>query len=83
MNKPDQDGDRHRHDVGIEEGRGDVQSFDRAQDRNRRRDHSIGVEQRGPEQSKKQKPFRATGDVSRPKWQAREFRLHRDYRPGE
>lgn len=49
--KSDHDHDRNRHDPGLELAGRYLQSFHRAQDRHRRREHSIAVEQRCPEDS--------------------------------
>ena len=46
------------HDVVVEDGRGDRQSLDRAEHRNRRRDHAVAVEQRragDPEQDQRRR----------------------------
>ena len=40
---------RNRDDVMLEGGRGDVESLDRAQHRDRRGDHAVAVKQRGAE----------------------------------
>ena len=45
----DQDHHRQRHDVRLEQRRGDVQPFDGAEHRNGRRDHAVAVEQRRAE----------------------------------
>ena len=46
---PDQNHDRDRHHVRIEERRRDLEPFDRAKHRDRRRDHAVAVEQRRTE----------------------------------
>ena len=48
LHRKQHDQDRHGqgHDVGVEGGRGDLETFDRGQDRERRRDHGVAVEQR-------------------------------------
>jgi len=46
-----QDPHGDRQDVGLEEGGGHIQAFDRAEDRDRRRDHPVPIEQRGTEQA--------------------------------
>ncbi len=43
--------DGERNDVGIEERRGDLQSLDRAQHRDRRRDHAVAIEERRADQA--------------------------------
>ena len=45
----DQDDDRDRHDVRIEQRRRDLQALDGAEDGDRRRDHAVAVQQRGAE----------------------------------
>ena len=44
-----QDRDRDRHDVRLEQRRRHLQSLDSAQHRDRRRDHAVAIEQRGAE----------------------------------
>src|SRR4051812_37164211 len=48
--KPDQNPNRNRHDIRIEERRSDVQTLDGAQNRYRRCDHPVGVKERRPKQ---------------------------------
>ena len=57
---PDEDGHRDRHDVGLEQGRGDLEPFDRAEHRDGRRDHAVAVEQRRAEDAQQ--------DEQRPAW---------------
>ena len=49
--QPDQDDDGDRHDERLEDVRRDAKPFDRAQHRDRRRDHAVAVEQRRAEQA--------------------------------
>ncbi len=44
--EPGQDRDRGRHDIGLEPRRRDIQAFDRAQHRDRRRQDAISIEKR-------------------------------------
>jgi hypothetical protein len=50
----DQDDDRNRHDILMECRRDDLETFDRRQDRQRRRDHRIAEKQRGAENADQQ-----------------------------
>ncbi len=46
-----QNDDRHRHDIGLEGVRDDIDTLERAQNRNRRRDDTVAIDQRSAEQA--------------------------------
>ena len=52
----DQHRQRERHDVRLELRRGDLETFDRAQHRDRRRDDAVAVEERRTEDAGQQQP---------------------------
>ena len=52
----DQQHQRDRHDIRFEQRRGDLQPLDRAQDRNRRRDDPVAIEQRRADQPRHHDP---------------------------
>src|SRR5262249_41300962 len=62
--KRDQNRDRHRHHIGIEKRGRDMQSFDRAQDRDRRSDHPVGVEERRAKEAKDKHELSAPNDFA-------------------
>ena len=51
--EPDQNHDRHRHDIGLKQGRRHFQPFDRTEHRDGRRDHAVAIEQRGSEDAER------------------------------
>ena len=63
--QPEQDGQRHRHDIGLQGRGGDLQAFHRTEHRDRRRDHAVAIEQRGaahPQQQQRAAQGRPIGD---------------------
>ena len=60
----DQNRDSDRDDIGVEQGRGDMQSLNRTQDRDRRSDHPICVKQSRSEQAEQEKEFSPPDDFT-------------------
>ena len=54
--KPEQQDQRDRDHIGLEQRGRDLQAFDRAQHRDRRGDHPVAVEQRGANQARRHDP---------------------------
>ncbi len=50
----DKDEDRQRHHIVLERRRGELETFDRGQHRNRRRDHGIADKHRSAEDAQRQ-----------------------------
>ena len=61
----DQDHDGDRHDVRLEQRRGDFQTLDRAEHGDGRRDHAVAVEQRRPEDAERNQHRPADGQPRR------------------
>src|SRR4051794_24213175 len=60
----DQNRDRHGNYIRIKEWRREMQSFDRAQDRDRRRDHPVGIQQGRPKEPKEENKLPAPYDFA-------------------